>query len=506
MAVEDIRASRIQPTFRVETPEELTVSVVGVKTLTITEAIVANKYVGQVGLVTYDATAGGVDGTFFNVVSNTGGAGGILTLEEDLTGLVAAGDKVAIRTRGQPPQDAAGGINDYFGVFKSNDLPMRIKEFFDGYYHGGELPKPEEFVDMANGYDATLNLFMKNVAIMALAMGECIDSTADYNGADPADPLNTDAYPGSVRLDMGGAVDARYSAGKIIHITGGATGTEEVAKIDSTAGNFIILVDPLKNFHSSEAITGAIVHEIDQTVTGVPDTVITHTITIGHGLPTFTLEAGLRRTRKFSADNDIVMQFLGLIINSIEFKAEPGQSPLEATIGVQGLAMRDETDAGVDLTTLSTKTEVGFDKGTYLPSRSVITIDGTVYGEAEGFSGKIERTIDTVPTHNDGSRPNWEYGDPWDHYEGNVKVDLSVSIPLKNRNFIDMVKFNDTPFDVTFLLNRNTTETLTFTFEDCRLPSAKWNIPEEGRIPQAVEAKAKDLEIESKDFIPYYVL
>jgi len=495
--VDDMRASLIQPTYRVEKPDEVTASgAPSGKTVNVSETLIAHKYDGQPVLVTFDASGGGLEGTFLTVEENDTSS---ITFEETPPAL-ASGDKLAIRTRGQPPQDAAGGINDYFGVFKSNELPDRIKEFFDGYYHGGNLPRPDEFIDVKNSYDASLSVNVKNAALLALGMGKVVEETTDYDGSDPADSLNSAAYPGSYRLDMGAVPDAQYAVGKILHVTGGTGGDAEVVKVSSIDGNFIVLVDPLKNYHADDAV----VHLIKQTVSGVPDTVITHTISIAHGLPTFTLEAGFKRTEKFTAANDLVLQFLGLIVKSIECRSEPGTSPLELTMGVVGLTMRDETDAGTDLTTLSSKTEVGFDKGSYIPSRSKVTIDGTVYGEAEGFSIKMSRGIETVMTHNDGSRPNYQFGDPWDHYEGNVEMNFSVSIPMKNRNFIDMVKYNDTPFTTSFLYTRNTDETVKFTFSECRITQAKKEIPEEGKIPQSVEAKATNLEIEVKDFVPYY--
>ena len=503
MAVDSINAARIQPTFRVEVPTVVSINGAPVgKIAQINEAQLPYSLDGQSALIVEGTNAGK-----YLTVSVTGA--NQLTFEEDVDAgayQLANDDRVSVNTRGQPPQDVAGGVTDYFGVFRSNGLPVIVKEYYEGRYHGGDLPLPDEYLDIKNSYNTDMSMDIKNAAALALAMGTVEETTADFAAGDPGQALGaSDQYPGADRILMVGVPNALYVDGAIVVIQPGVGGLAEVAKIDGApVGNYLNIVHPLKNFHKA----GAIINLIKQTVNGTPDTVITKTLTISPNLPTYTLEAGIRRTKRFSAGNDMVYQFLGLIMSSLELSSSPGSNPLQATYGLQGLGMRDyQSNGTTELTTLSAQTEVGFDKGSYRPVAVTITVDGVIYHEAGDYNVKLARNIETVYSHNDGNRPQAQGGDPWDHYEGNVNMDMSLSIPMKNKNLFIHLKAGSN-FSTVFKYVRDSvaTDELSIRLYECYIKGPLFEIPEEGVIPQSVEAHATNMDILIKDLVPYYVL
>jgi len=506
MALEKLHSLLTVPTYRVEVPEKVTQNGAPATNykINVDENLTAHRYEGQVALIILDADAGGKDGYFLHVVDNEGGAGtSTVTFEEDISSILEDNDEIAITTIGQPPQDAAGGVTSYFGVFKSNKIPHFNRKLFDGYYHGSDnLPGAEEFINILNEYGESLELFVKNAEILGLALGEVEEVTADFDALDPAQALAAvDHYPGDDYLTMAAAADARFTDGKIIFIES-TSGKSEVAKINGApVGAEIHLTHPLKNFHDASDV----VHEIKQTVTGVPDTVITKTITLGMMPPTFTLEFTGRRTRRWSA-NDLVIQMMGLMIESLSFNSTPGDEPLKITFGVKGISSRDATSAGADLVAGSSKVEVGFDKGSYLPTGSYITVDSIKYRVQEALTIDINRNVEVSPVHNEGTRPYYLNGDPYEHWPGVVETVFSVLIPMRNKNMYNHVKNADS-VDCAIVYERpGTGDQLTVTVKNVTFTTPGIEIPEQGKYPQNMEGKGLYPEIEVKDFIPYYVL
>ena len=585
MALEKQNALQTVPLYRVETPIQVTqngVVAVDDHTITVDETLVAHELEGQVALITLDATVvgAGVDGYFLNVLDNTGGAGADIMFEEDVSTILADDDELAISKHGQPKADAGAGVVDYFGVFRSNALPIINRSLFQGYYHGSDnMPGLHELIHILNEYGDTMEMWLKNAAVLAIAMGECEETTADFDAADPAQTLEAHShYPGSGKLtlaeqaedviaadanaaqadiDMGVAI-ANYAdddvirihddvtpAGEILHVlsiagntitcTGnlvnayavlqnagvevlcsgeyvdgailyvepGATGKGEVVKISALpVCSDIILTNPLKNFHDAAAI----VHLINQAVTGVPDTVITKDITLSkYNPPTFTLEFSARRTKRWAA-NDFVLQIMGLIVESLEFTSAPGDEPLKISIGVKGLASRHQTIAGADVIAGGSKVELGFDKGSYIPTTAYASVDGIKYRTAEAASISVNRNIDTVPVHNQGDKPYYKNGDPWEHWAGVVDTKFNVMIPLQNKNLYNHVINGDSVDCVIVYTRPGVDDELSVTAKSVTFNTNGLEIPEEGKYPQNMEGQALYCTIQVKDFIPYYVL
>ena len=489
-------ATRVQPTWRVEVVEKATVASVLAKTITVIEVLVANRYDGQFILV----VAGTGAGKHFKIQNN---AAGTILCEETLTGLLDATSVLAISTTGQPPgttPDTVGNITDLFGQLLSESLPMPAKEFFEGRYHGSDnMPAVEEFVHVRTSYGTEFPFVLKNAMVLGLCFPKITESTADYAVANPAEAITVAAYPGSYVLTVAEDGDD-FTAGDIVHITGGAAGVDECAKVASCDATSVTLVHPLKNFHS----IGAVINEVDLSG-GVPATVITKVLEIINGsIPSFTLETGIRRTEKFTGQ-DIVIQFMGLMANKLSISSSPGNEPIRASIGVQGLGWRYKTAAGVDLATVSAKAEVGFDKGTYLPSACTIKVDDVQYAEAGEFSADMEWNLETPVFHNDGARPYYKAGDPTTHILGSVSCALNVTIPITNRNLLTLLA-DGAEFDASWEYERaGTGDTLKIEMLDCVLKGPLLEIPEEGAIPQTVDALATKMKITVNDFIPYYI-
>lgn len=494
-------ATRHQPTWRIETKEliEATGASSG-KTCPVDKdggVLVANRYINQVCVV----LSGTLKGTVLNVVSNTTT---VLTFEEDVGTSIANNDRMSITTWGQPPgstPDASGNVNDLFGQMLDASLPSMAREYFSGRYHGSNnMPSVEEFIPMKNDYSASPKLIVKSAAFFALAFGKISESTADYAGGDPNQALTSTALPGDRVV---ACVSTSFTIGDLVHITGGTNGVDEVGIIESKPDAASIkLVHPLKNFH----YTDGRVHEILCTTPGTPDTVITKTLTIDHWVPTFTFESGVRREHRWTG-TDIVMQFMGLTVEKFGIRSSPGTEPMSVEMDIKGLHWRFQTAGGVDLSSVSAKTEVGFDKGAYLPMACTGTINSVNYPEDMDFSLDMSRMVEPTQFHTTGDIPYYVKGDPISHYYGAVDISAELSLPLKNRNFLTLIRAG-TEFGLERTYKRTGTgDQMKITLTGCSIKGPIMDsIPEEGMIPQKLALNVETATIEIKDLIPYYVM
>ena len=328
-------------------------------------------------------------------------------------------------------------------------------------------------------------------------------------------------------IDVGAGNIAKYRPGQTIHISDSGTPAGENKIIDTinvaahtitvtvnlvasyttaqTAVCYpysITLTHPCKNYHHTDAKC----NEIKATVPGIPDTVITKTLTLDHWIPTFTFESGIRRETRWTGQ-DIVQQFMGLVAGKFGFRSSPGNEPLSIEMDLKGLHWRYQTLAAADLNDVSAKAEVGFDAGPYLPSLCTTTINGVVYNEDADFSCDISRNVQTERFHHSGDIPYNLKGDPICHYFGAVDFSAELNIPLKNRNFITLLR-SAGEFDVTRVYTRaGTGDQLTITLEDCSIKGPLMpEIPEDGMIMQKLDLNVEMVSIEVKDSIPYYVM
>ena len=408
-----------------------------------------------------------------------------------------------------------GSVSDDTADYEAGGLSTTItRELFAGE---DEIPLTS-FVDANEGTD---------IIIKGGAAGKPEVRHIDYVYESIAFTLggavaNTEIVPGDLLLGAGSAetcyvVRTELTAGSwaagtaagvlVLRTKSGALVAEalgtpliaETLTIGADSAEYALKVDePLEQFHTSLAA----VEEVDEDA-GVPETVIAHTLEVSDCAKAFIVEQAFINSRTFSG-HDIVMQFMGLMGNSLVLKSTPGSTPLQASLGVQGLASRDKTIGGVRLEERSSVTEVGFDAGIYKYTSSVVTVNGVEYGEAGDFSLTLNRSIKTTQTHQSGDRPYYKAGDPFVHFPEKVSAEYSLGIPLRNRTFMDLLR-DGTEFTATFRFDRaGVGDYLEVEMSSCYIKGPDIEIPEPGEIPQVADATCRKMKITVYDFIPHY--
>lgn len=509
MPIENMEASKSQVSYRVEVPEVATVGA-GVSNRTVpvvaSGTIVPHRYAQQKCRV---IRGGSAVGDYYSVIDNTSTT---LILEENAEdGNVTADDKIAIQTYGQPPNHtAAGGVDKHFGEIQSSDLPLPSWELWEGWYHGhSNMPQRSEATPMVKTYESSgIEQILKNMQFMAMAFGTVEESPTVASGTNGT--LNTVAYPGENELQLDSI--GMFSAGDIIHIeNGSSSGLSETAIVGTAvAPASLYLQSPLKNFHGSNATVNLVRVDGDGNPTGP----IKHTLTVGDEVPCFTFEQSYLRDRIANdVGNHLVNQFMGLIITSAEFSSMPGDTnPLSSSYDISGLQYRNKLgnntpgELGDYISVPSTVVKEGFDRGPYKFHWSKVTVNGVEYGEAGEFTSSITRDTERHYGHYDGDKPFYSDGDPIRHIFGKVESSSSLKIPLKNKNFLELLK-EGTSFDTEYLFYRNSTsEYLKITHTNCYLTEPIFDLPEPGLIEQDIQASSDTIEIEVTDYLPYYAL
>jgi hypothetical protein len=380
-------------------------------------------------------------GNYYDVVDNTNGT---LTLEQEAEGNITAGDKIAITSYTQPPYNGtSGGVQKHFGELESSDLPFPSWELFEPRYHGhANMPQRSEGIPMVKTYESSgITHTLKNCEFMALAFGNVSETSSDLNGT-VSTTLVSDMYPGDDKVEVNAT--AGFSVGDIIYIENGLNGMDECAVVDSIETDDLALESPLKNYHQSNAT----VHIVRSTA-GVPNSPIQHRLKVADEVPCFTWEQAYLRDRIANNVGDhIVHQFMGLIVSSMELSSTAGEStPLQASYDISGLQYRDRisadpvgTTTGTYISQPSTVTKEGYDRGVYKYPFSKVTVNGVEYGEASEFTASLSRSIETVYGHFNRDRCWHEDGDPLRHICGAVESENTVSVPMKNRNFLTLLK------------------------------------------------------------------